>query len=210
MALPYTSGHARPQETLIADAVVERIGLLDRAHGLFLQHVGELPATPSRLQGEAWDIARRQMGAQAPAAFVVLDSARTSAGDSNCRTWQRDYEITVAVFSKHRRDAITGPLNPDVVSDRENGQDPGIRAMCELIDTLLLGWELDVTDVYEMRPGSQGMQTVYAGVEGTLRELHYTVKAELSRATWPDMNAFLEGIRTTFSGSGAHIMETEL
>ena len=210
MSLPYTTGHTRPQETLIAAALRTRLGLLDREHGLFLRHVGELPAMPSRLRDDAWDIARRQMGAQAPAAFVVLDSARTREGDSSGHTWQRDYDITIAVYSNHRRDTVSGRLDPDVVSTARNDSDPGMRAMCELIDSLILGWNIDVDGVYEVRPGSQGMQTVYAGIEGTLRELHYVVKAELSRARWPDMAAYLEHIQTTYGNTTSHIMESNL
>lgn len=209
MSLPYTTGHQRPQEMLLAEALVSRISLLHKDNGLFLAHVGELPTLPSRLRREAWDMAVKQMGARVPAAFVIIDSARTREGDNSGHTWQRDYDVTVAVFSNHRRDTVTGRLNPDLDSMTQNDKDPGIRAMCELVDTLIMGWDIGIDGVYDVRPGSQGMQTVYAGRDGTMRELHYVVKAELARAKWPDVADYLDSIRTVFTDTTAHTMDSE-
>ena len=202
MSLPYQDGRLRPQETLIAEALVERLSLLHRSRGLFLAHVGELPAMPSRLRDDAWDSMLQRLRGQAPAALVVLDAARTTEGDNTWRVWHRMYDVTVAVFSTHRRDLVLGRLDPDMRSLAEDARDPGMRAMCELIDTLVLGWKLDVPGVYEMRPGNQGMQTVYAGAAGTLRELHYQVLAELRRGDWPEPARYIESIHTQLGPHG--------
>jgi hypothetical protein len=202
MRLPFAGGQDRPQETRIAEAIVARLSLLHRDAGLFLAHVGEAPVMPSRISDrESWDALLREMNTRTPAALVVIDGARTGAGEMSIERehWERTYDVTIAVFSNHRRDLVLGRLNPDAVSEAESGKDPGLRAACELIDNLLLGFPLDLDDVGDLEPGRQGMQTVYAGALGTLREMHYTVEAEMTRTAWPDVGRYLESVRTSLA-----------
>lgn len=215
MRRPFAGGHDRPQETRIAEAIIARLSLLHRDAGLFLAHVGEAPVMPSRISDrESWDSLVRQMNTRAPAALVIIDSARTKAGEMSTDRddWERTYDVTIAVFSSHRRDLVLGRLNPDAVSEAESSKDPGLRAACELIDSLLLGFSLPLDDVGDLEPGRPGMQTVYAGAHGTLREMHYTVEAEMTRTEWPDIAHYLESIHTTLaSPAGLSLtLETEV
>ncbi len=204
MTLAFTSGLDRPQETLIAEALVKRLGLLGGRDG-FLKFVGEAAGLPSRLTDDpAWDRMLERMRGQAPAALVIIDSSRATPGGmtKRRRLWVREFDVAVAVFSNHRRDTIDGRLNPDVVSAGNRRADPGIRAMCELIDTLLLGWPLGIDGVLEMEPASRGTQAVFVGGGGTLRGMHYRVRAERRREAWPDIDTYLAAIRTTYQLSG--------
>ncbi len=205
MTQAYTSGLEMPQETLIAEALTARIRQLR-----FLRHVGEAAAMPSRLVNDpAWDGMLQKMRGQAPAAFVIIESSRAMAGGMTNRRnlWKREFDVVIAVFSGHRRDTIDGRLNPDVVSRGRDDADPGIRAMCELIDTLLMGWSVDIPGVYEMEPDR--VRTVFVGNAGTLREMTYHVRAERRREPWPDVDTFLESVNTTFD-TGGMAGETEL
>lgn len=207
---PFASGHDRPQETRIAEAVVERLALLHRDAGLFLAHVGQAPVMPSRITDrDSWDALLREMNTRAPAALVIIDSARTSAGEMSIERehWERIYDITVAVFSNHRRDLVLGRLDPDAAGDPS--KDPGLRATCEIIDNLLLGFPLELDDGGDVEPGAHGMQTIYAGALGTLREMHYTVEARMTRGTWPGLPRYLESIRTSLTTGLALDLETE-
>ena len=200
MTLPYPDGATEPLETRIAVAILARLRLLHRDNGLFLAHVGETPAMPSRMSGDAWDMLVQQVRGQAPAALVVIDAARTTTTNTSLDRWQLEYELTVALFSNHRRDTITGRINPDTASLAANGRDPGLRAACELADMLLRGWRPDVAGTHEIKPGSRGMQTVFVGQAGTMRELDYRVVVDVESSSWPDPVRHLDSIRTALDG----------
>lgn len=207
MTLPFPTGDTRPQETRIAEAVIERVRLLHRDAGLFLAHVGEVPVMPSRMKDEAWDMLVQKLRGQAPAALVVIDAARTELTSTTGNRWRRTYELTVALLSNHRRDTIDGRVNPDgagLAGDR----DPGLRATCELTDMLLLGWRPDVDGAREIQAGARGMQTVFTGRAGTMRELDYRVIVDFESSNWPDPVRYLESIRT--EGDAGLAVETEV
>ena len=196
MSLPFPDGASAPLETRLANAMVERLRLLHRDHGLFLAYVGEAPVMPSRMGDEAWDLLLQQLRGQTPAALVIIDSAQITTNNTTGDRWQMDYHLTVALLSTHRRDTIAGRINPDASSLADDSRDPGLRAACEIADMLMRGWRPEVTGAHAIRPGSRGMQTVFAGKSGTMRELDYSVLVDIKSSGWPEPARYLESVRT--------------
>ena len=88
-----------------------------------------------------------------------------------------------------------------------NDRDPGLRAACEFVDMLLRGWRPDVAGAHEIKPGSRGMQTVFVGQAGTMRELDYRVTVDIESRSWPEPVHHLDSIRTAL---GPFALETEV
>lgn len=208
MSLPYPTGDNQPLETRIAEALVARLRLLHRENGLFLAHIGEAPVMPSRMSDEPWDMLVQQLRGQTPAVLVIIDSARTTSMNTSGDLWQLSFNVTLALLSTHRRDTIAGRINPDVASQNADNRDPGLRAMCELADMLVRGWRPDITGAHEIKPGSRGMQTVFVGKAGTMRELDYVAVVDIESSDWPDPARYLDRIRTELDAGLA--IETEV
>ncbi len=212
MAQPYQSGLGEPQETAIARAVVERISLLHRDRGRYLKYVGQLDAMPSRMSDELFAGLLQTVRGQVPCALVAIDSSQAEPGGmtGDREQWTRRFEIAVGIYSSHRRGRVEGRLDPDAISNADDRKDPGLRAICEHVDVLLMGWPLGLKTVYELEPGQGG--TLFTDRGGTLRELRYSVRVDRSREPWPEYDDFLEGIDSVF-GIGdleVHEMETEI
>ncbi|MCG8422241.1 MAG: hypothetical protein MJE77_30335 [Proteobacteria bacterium] len=205
MALPYTTGLPEPQETMLAQAIVRRLEQLHGTAGLFLAHVGQTPASPASVDDDAFSAVLERVRGQAPAALVAIESATVQAGGMTDlrERWSLSYDVVVFIYCAHRRSVVEGRLDPDSASKQDDTKDPGIRAITELVNTLLIGWPLtdehgkEIATLYEMQP--QGWRTVFADAGGTARELRYRVLADQQRDPWPGVTDYLEAVEATYS-----------
>ena len=170
----YDHGGAVPQRTALRNALLTRLSVLKRPT-MYLHAVSALP-TPLAAMDEAADAyLSRAVGGRYPAVAVALgrgDAAPAGMPQSHAR---KTIEVAVYVMSAHGRDYVEGRLSGDV-SAATVTNDPGIETMLEHVEELLLGRDLGVPGVSELRPVHE--QEVWSGDDFTVWELLFTARVD--------------------------------
>ena len=178
-AQTYDTGLALPQRTTIRNAVIARLAAL------------KTTATPARYVFDVKPLARRFRGegdedgmnllietfqGSAPAIAVALGRKVYEATDGDAYLSRATLELAVYAVSKHSRGTVEGRLATDVTGDASVTADPGLEAMLEHIEELLLGQAIGVDGVSELRPVSE--DEVITAADGSIWEQVYELHVE--------------------------------
>lgn len=167
----YDTGLALPQRTAIRNAVIARLGLLKRPT-YYLQAVAPLPGEITADE-EGFKAIEQAVHGRAPALLVALGRGESASAGMPASTARKEIEIVVYVLSKHARGTVEGRLAGDVAS-LDVTKDPGIETMLEHIEELLLGWDLGIAGVSEIRPVSEA--EIESNEAQTLWEMTFAVR----------------------------------
>jgi hypothetical protein len=178
MAHTYDTGLAKAQRTLVRNAVVARLALLKRPD-LYLQAV---VGVPSRIQGRSDEdgigALYEALNGAAPAAAVALGRGDTAAAGQNAAHARKTIELVVYVASNNSRGMVDGRLAGDPASAASNAADPGIETMVEHVEQLLLGFDLGIDGVEEIRAVSE--DEVVTAQNITIWEVVFSVRVDRS------------------------------
>lgn len=142
-----------PIRTRIARAVIERLAVLSRDSGGYLQAIEQAPIALEKVEQAAFQKAMHDLAGRAPAVVVVVDDELGfEAGGISQREWRRELDVLVYAISTHRRDLVAGREDPDAESAAGAQADPGLRAMVQEIGGLLSGHSLGLEDIGLLRP----------------------------------------------------------
>lgn len=204
MAHSYDTGLAKPQRTLIRDAFITRLSLLKVTTGLYLQGV---IALPNRIIGRDDEIGIGQLinalGAQSPAMAVALGRGDHGEAGAPASRGRKTITISVYVWTNNVRGMVEGRLKGDAASLAGFGEtkDPGIETMLEHAEQLLVGKDLGIAHVDEVR--WQAEDEIYTGEEGSIWEAIYTVRVDRTINHNRLVTQLLTEIETRHNLSGA-------
>lgn len=175
----YDTGLALAQRTLIRNAVIAKLAPLLRANG---RYVLAIKPIPRRYRGEG-DIEGRQqlvnaLLGQTPAIGVALGRKTYEATDGDAFISLGELELSIVVISQHGRDPalVEGRLATDPVGDAAITADPGIEAMLEHVEELLLGQSIGVAGTSELRPVDE--EEVETAENGSIWQQTYSIRVE--------------------------------
>jgi hypothetical protein len=175
----FDTGLAYAQRSLIRDAIVTRLSaLLTTAAPSRYLHAVKPIARPYRGEGDedgAAILVSALLG-QAPAIAVALGRKTYEATDAEPYTSRGTIDVAIYVLSKHPRGLVDGRLKTDVAGNAAITADPGIEAMLEHVEELLLGQSLGIAGVSELRPVDE--DEVATADDGTIWEQTYTIGVE--------------------------------
>lgn len=172
MAHRYDTGLAIPQRTALRNAIIDRLGTLRRP-AMYLMAVRPLPR---RVTGDEDGIAdiMNALGGQAPAMLVGLGNATHSAAGAPASRARKSLDVGVYVISGHGRGVVEGRMAGDTSATTDNARDPGVETMLEHAEELLLGRDLGVAGVSELR--AEAETEIYSGDDFTIWELAFSVQ----------------------------------
>jgi hypothetical protein len=139
MAHAYDTGLAKPQRTLIREAVMARLALLKKPT-LYLQAVVALPLKiQGRSDEEGISSLFEALNGAAPAVAVVLGRGDVAAAGQSAAHTRKTIELVVYVASNNSRGLVDGRLAGDPASAASNTADPGIETMAEHVSSCSSG-----------------------------------------------------------------------
>jgi hypothetical protein len=186
------------------------VRVLAPLNGLYLRYLDKLHTDPANMTDAAFNAFMDRARAQAPGVAIVLgNSSYDPSGLSSTRhRWRAEMTISLYVYSTHRRDLVDGRLDADVVSDSAVQADPGVWAMLEHLDDMLLGAVLDFEWAGSMVP--QGHEEVISDTAITMWRARYSVRIERLRDPHAGITEALRAIETQHSGALSLATELEL
>jgi hypothetical protein len=148
----FDTGLFRAQRTVIRESLCARLSPLLKANGGYLASIVEL-ARPLRGEGDEDGLAllARAVNGRAPCLVVALGKKNYDGTDTESLLVAGELDIAIYAVTAHARDHVAGRLAADVVSDSNRAADPGIETMLEHVEELLLGQELGIKGVLEVR-----------------------------------------------------------
>lgn len=172
----YDTGLAKPQRTLIRDAVVARLAALKRPT-MYLEAVAMIPA---RVTGRGDDAGIAEildvLNGRAPALVVALGRAEYAPGGMPASRAMKTIEIAIYAVSNHSRGVVDGRLANDAAAATVT-RDPGIETMLEHAEQMLLGKPLGLSDgIQEIRPVSE--DELATAKDLTIWEALYSIRVE--------------------------------
>jgi hypothetical protein len=178
MAHAYDTGLAKPQRTLIRQAVMARLALLKKP-ALYLQAVAALPLKiQGRSDEEGLGFLALALNGAAPALAVVLGRGDVAAAGQNAAHARKTIELVVYVVSNNVRGLVDGRLAGDAASAASDSADPGIETMVEHVEQMLLGFDLGIDGVEEIRPVSE--DELATGQDVTIWEVVFSIRVDRS------------------------------
>jgi hypothetical protein len=178
MAHAYDTGLAKPQRTLIREAVMARLALLKKPT-LYLQAVAALPIKiQGRSDEEGMGFLQLALNGASPAVVVVLGRGDIAAAGQNAAHARKTIELVVYVVSSNVRGVVDGRLAGDAAAATSDSADPGIETMVEHVEQMLLGYDLGIDGVDEIRPVSE--DELATGQDVTIWEVVFSIRVDRS------------------------------
>lgn len=201
MPLAFDTGLAKPQRTLIRDALIARLAPLKIAAGMYLASVVTIPR-PIRGDGDDLGLSELEKAAQAtaPAVAIAIGGAKPEGGSLDGLEGFADVEIAIYVVSKHARDLNAGRLYGDAVSAASNTKDPGLFAMLEHVRERIHAQDLGVDGVEVPRWAGEDEVLTLEGV--TIWEQRYTARAAVTINPDRDATTVMTEIEAQHEGDG--------
>lgn len=163
-----------PQRTTIRRGVIDRLSELLKPGG----YVATIIPIPRLLRGEGDEdgegMVLRATQGQSPAIAVALGRKTYEATDGESELCQGELVLGVYFVSEHNTDVVEGRLEMDVVGAGDATADPGLEALMEHVEELLLGQELNIRGVSEIRPVQEDEVATFA--DATIWEQTYSIK----------------------------------
>lgn len=135
----FDTGLSRPQRTLLRAAIATRLAPLLVANGGYLRLIRSLPRPLSGRDPEELDWFRKAFQGQTPCAAIALGAKKHHPAGLEATEVRGELEVVVYIASANQRGFIDGRLETDVVAAAGPTNDPGIDAMLEHVEELLLG-----------------------------------------------------------------------
>ncbi|MEO7735520.1 MAG: hypothetical protein ABIY55_31490 [Kofleriaceae bacterium] len=148
-----------------------------KANGGYLAKIGVLPRPLKAESDDELGFIWIALQGATPSLCVALGRMEVTPIDGN-EDYLGELEIAVYALSKNLRAFVDGRMSPDVVASGDPAADPGIETMLEHVREVLVGQELDVIGVHEIRPKSE--DEVVTDGEGALWEQRFTVVVQVS------------------------------
>lgn len=179
MAHRFDTGAALPQRTLIRAAVMARLAPL-RILASPPRYIASIVNMPRPFYGEGDDDALtwlyENLKGQSPSLAVAIGRKTYSASGTSATEMEAELEVAIYVASTHARGMVEGRLAADNVALADDRRDPGIETALEHIEELLIGRELGVPGVREMRPVEEGPVMTFDNI--SVWEQRYSLHVE--------------------------------
>lgn len=200
MAHAFDSGLARPQRTLVRDAVIAGLDELRRASGGYLAEVVPLAVPLVFTDGEeAWHFLDVVRG-RSPVAGVALGSRDFSAHGTGASEWHGELEVLVYLASAAKRSHLARVAG-DVVSDASDQAEPGLEVIAAHVFERLAGRYFDSSTGGILRP--QRERIAYFGADYTVIEQVYQLQLVTDVNPARDLVQVLETIRAAHTDTAA-------
>lgn len=174
----FDTGLAKPQRTLIREAIIAKLApLLTTANPA--RYVAAIKPLPRALRGEGdgdgFAMLKYEVAGKAPCILVAVGRKRY---DSSVNPLEARGELEVAIYlvSSHARGIVSGRLAIDAVATADLTKDPGIEVMLEHVEELLLGQPLGIAGVDMLRPTDEDEVVTFE--DFTAWELRFVVAVE--------------------------------
>jgi hypothetical protein len=178
MAHAYDTGLAMPQRTLVREAVMARLAALKKP----FRYLQAVAAMPLKIQGrsdeEGMGFLFHALSGAAPALAVVLGRGDFAAAGQNAAHARKTLELVVYVVSTNVRGVVDGRLAGDAAAAASDTADPGIETIVEHVEQLLLGRDLGIDGVEEIRPVSE--DELATGQDVTVWEVVFSIRVDRS------------------------------
>lgn len=173
----FDTGLHRAQRTTIREALVARLEAKLIANGGYLRFVKMLPR-PLRAEGDEDGIATfwKAVQGNTPSLAIALGRKTYEATDTEALLQRGELEFFVYAVSTHGRDTVEGRLAADVAADASVAADPGLETILEHVEELLLGQELNIKGISEIRAIEEDELATFD--DCSIWELKFAVKVE--------------------------------
>jgi hypothetical protein len=152
----FDSGLHRAQRSEIRDALIARISdaLMTSTASRYLRAVRPLPCPLRSDAPEEIKFILDQLQGQAPAVLVALGRKTydPKGMEIPAVNYRGDIELALYVVCASPRTLQDGRLAADVTASTSTTADPGAEVILEHLEELVLGQELNLKSVYELRP----------------------------------------------------------
>jgi hypothetical protein len=173
----FDTGLLNSQRSTIRAALVTRLGALLKSNGRYMRSVQPLPrAYRGEGDEEGESILSTAFQGQAPALGVALGRKTYEAADIEAHIARGEITVTIYAVSQNVRAEVEGRLEMDKIGGASIDADPGIEAMLEHVEELLLGQSIPVAGTTELRPVSEDEVQTFEDV--TIWEQVYTLNVE--------------------------------
>lgn len=200
MAHAFDSGLARPQRTLVRDAVIAGLADLRRAAGGYLADVVPLAVPLVFNDGEEalhfLDVVR----GRSPVAGVALGARDYGAHGTGATQWRGELEVVVYLASSATRGHVARVAG-DVVSDASDQAEPGLEVIAAHVFERLAGRYFDESTGGILRP--QRERLAYFGADYTVIEQTYQLELVTDVNPGRDLVQVLEDIRAAHTETTA-------
>lgn len=200
MAHAFDSELARPQRTIVRDAVIAGLDELRRASGGYLAAVEPLAVPLVFNDGEeAWhfiDVAR----GRSPIVAVALGARDYGPHGTGATQWRGELEVLVYIVSSAKRSHVARVAG-DVASDASDQAEPGLEVIAAHVFERLAGRYFDESTGGILRP--QRERLAYFGADYTVIEQTYQLELVTDVNPGRDLVQVLEDIRAAHTETTA-------
>ncbi len=174
----YDSGLHRAQRSEIRQILVDRLGALLFSNGRYLRSIRQLPRPLKGDSPEEIDLIVNELQGQSPAVLVAIGRKTYQAAGMEIPavSYRGELELAVYVVCTNARARQDGRLSTDIAGQSDPLADPGIETVLEHIEELLLGQELNIKSVSELRPVSEDELATFGDL--SIWEQRYTLAVE--------------------------------
>lgn len=163
----FDTGLHRAQRTEIRQALIERItGALGKVEGGYLRAVVSIPRPLKNDSAEEIGLIYDRVQGQQPCVAIALGRKEYQADgmDIPAVNFRGYIDLAIYAISGNLRERVDGRLATDVSGAADVTADPGVDIILEHLEEVLLGQELDLKTVYELRPVSEDELATFADV----------------------------------------------
>jgi hypothetical protein len=152
----FDSGQAKPQRALLVDAIAAKVADLMRVNGRYLRLVARIARIVEKSIKETHDMFGLHLVEEAslgnmPCLLVALGHAPYTPQSTDPIDMSAELDVQLLIVSSNLGGYVVGRLAPDVASDATATLDPGIDTMLEHLEERLMGQELGVDGIHELR-----------------------------------------------------------
>lgn len=189
MALRFDTGAPKAQRTQLFDAIAAALGDLYRsaAPPAYLRPTKRIarivrPSVNETHDGFGLKLVEDASQGNMPCVLVAFGDAKYSAQGLDPIDSQAELDVQLLVVSSHLGGMETGRLAADTTANADATQDPGLDTMLEHVEERLMGQDLGVPGIHELRWHHVG--EVFTAPEYSVWEVRAT--ALLERHVNPD------------------------
>lgn len=156
MALAFDTGQPKAQRSLFFDAIVVALADLMRANGGYLRTVKRIARTVRAAVNETHDEFGMHLVEQAsqgcmPCVLVAFGDAKYQSASTDPIDSYSELDVQILIVSSHLGGFEAGRIVADAAAGADATQDPGLDTMLEHVEERLMGQNLGVPGVHELR-----------------------------------------------------------
>lgn len=161
----FDTGLFRSQRSEIRLAIMDQLSVLLKSSGRYVSRIVALPR-PFRGEGddEGEGLLEDALGGQAPALAVAIGDKTYQATGMGGTQMNAEIDLHVYAVGANARNRTDGRLSTDVAGAASISADPGVEALLEHVEELLIGQPCSVAGVTDLAPKHEAISITRAAI----------------------------------------------